>query len=28
LLTTHGGNFTAGAVRFVVHYILLSPPTS
>jgi hypothetical protein len=29
LLTSHAGtNFTAGAVRFVVHYILLSPPTS
>ena len=29
LLTSHAGtNFTAGAIRFVVHYILLSPPTS
>jgi hypothetical protein len=29
LLTSHAGtNFTAGAARFVVHYILLSPPTS
>jgi hypothetical protein len=29
LLTSHAGtNFTAGAVRFVVHYIFLSPPTS
>jgi hypothetical protein len=29
LLTSHvGTNFTAGAIRFVVHYILLSPPTS
>jgi Major tropism determinant N-terminal domain len=29
LLTSHAGtNFAAGAVRFVVHYILLSPPTS
>jgi hypothetical protein len=29
LLTSHAGtNFTAGAVRFVVNYILLSPPTS
>ncbi len=29
LLTSHAGtNFTAGAVRFVIHYILLSPPTS
>jgi Major tropism determinant N-terminal domain len=28
LLTSNTGNFTAGAIRFVVHYILLSPPTS
>ena len=29
LLTSHAGtNFTAGALRFVVNYILLSPPTS
>jgi Major tropism determinant N-terminal domain len=29
LLTSHAGtNFTAGAIRFVVQYILLSPPTS
>jgi Major tropism determinant N-terminal domain len=28
LLTSNTGNFTAGAVRFVVNYILLSPPTS
>jgi hypothetical protein len=28
LLTSNTGNFTAGAIRFVVHYILLSPPAS
>jgi hypothetical protein len=28
LLTSNTGNFTAGVVRFVVTYILLSPPTS
>ncbi len=28
LLTSSAGNFTAGALRFVVHYLLLSPPTS
>ena len=28
LLTSNTGNFTAGAIRFVVNYILLSPPTS
>ncbi|MGH6846762.1 MAG: hypothetical protein ACREC0_04770 [Methylocella sp.] len=29
LLTSHAGtNFTAGAVRFVVNYVLLSPPIS
>lgn len=28
LLTSNTGNFLAGAVRFAVHYVLLSPPTS
>ncbi|MGH6840171.1 MAG: hypothetical protein ACREDT_15550 [Methylocella sp.] len=28
LLTSNTGNFTAGAIRFVVNYFLLSPPTS
>lgn len=29
LLTSHTGtNFTAGAVRFVLHYMILNPPTA
>lgn len=28
LLTGHPGAFSGGALRFVVHYILLGPPTS
>ena len=28
LLTSHGGSFSAGAVRFAVHFIMLAPPSS
>ena len=28
LTSTAGGNFTGGAIRLIVHYLMLSPPTS
>jgi len=27
-ITANGGNFTGGKVRFAIHYMLCTPPTS